>query len=140
MKYITDKMETEYGRRQPYSIKCAKSWLNYWGDPIFDLCEQSGSGPAIVVPQGHFEAEIPLKQIVLIQKCLEADPEILNKFLALAIDKEKPNQAIRTSKLTPRRRVSTKKTNVLALKKPKSIIKSSFDESDFLDDLTLVKC
>ena len=139
MRYITDEMKAEYKRNMQYSIKCAEKWIKYWSEPIFDLCEQPGSGPALVIPQGQYETEISLKQIVLIQKCLEADPEILNNFLALAIDKEKINQPTRTSKLTPRRIVRTKETNVLSLKNPNSMINSSFDDSDIIDDLPFTK-
>ena len=122
MDYTTDEIKAEYARTRAYSTNCAIRWNQYWAPPIFDVIESQGSGPAIIVPQGHFEVEIPLKYVVLIQKCLESDPEVLNKFLALAIGKEANTQR-RATKPAPRRRlVST------------FIDKNSIDNIEFEDD------
>jgi len=105
MEYISDDMSREYDRRKDYSIEYYYKWRKYWDEPIFDLCEQSGSGPALVVPQGQYELEIPLKIIVLIKKCIESDPEILTKFLTAALGSQaiSSNEKITKAKKFKRR-------------------------------------
>lgn len=138
MDYITAEMKEEYARRRAYSQECNAKWETFRGEPIFDLCEQGGSGAAIVIPLGKYEVEIPLKQVSLLQKCIENDPAILIKFLALALGEKEDIKPKRSSNLKRRRNIGS--PNVIELKRPNSLPKSSFDDYDFLDDIPLDKC
>ncbi|MFK3975877.1 MAG: hypothetical protein ACI88H_000831 [Cocleimonas sp.] len=137
MNYITAEMIEEYERRKVYSIQCADKWLNYWDEPTFGLCKQSGTGAALIIPQGHFEIEVPLKTAFLIQQCIERDPDVLRKFLTFALgDKSTSNNPARTSKRTPIRRVN-RTAEVIKFEKTTH---DPLLDIDFDDDLPIDKC
>lgn len=126
---LSTRMGRQYERTKPYSQECAAKWGEYFGEPIFDELTQFGTGPAIVVPQGRYEVEIPLKHVLLIKKCLDLDPDVLNKFLNAAIGSEeelhqKPQRA--ASRQFTRR---SSKANVTPLK-----AKATYEKSVELED------
>jgi|TARA_R110001583_G_scaffold115266_1_gene265793 hypothetical protein len=98
-----------YAKVEEYSRSCAESWLKYIKPAYFDECQGHRSGPAIIIPCGNHDVEIPYKEVVLLQASISDNPTLLSDFLNLIHDGNPPSKPKkRTSNTAPILRRSSK--------------------------------